>query len=110
VTSALRVFFVGGRISYRALFNWISPTMYTTTMLVGPFFQVLFFVYLGRYAGNESDAFFIVGNSIQVCGLAGIFGMIMGIANERQFGTSRRCSRHLRTGSRCFSAAACPRS
>jgi ABC-2 type transport system permease protein len=87
VTSAVRVFFVGGRISYRALFNWISPTMYTTTMLVGPFFQVLFFVYLGRYAGNETDSFFIVGNSIQVCGLAGIFGMIMGIANERQFGT-----------------------
>ncbi|MCP9486686.1 MAG: ABC transporter permease [Gaiellaceae bacterium MAG52_C11] len=85
--AALRVFFVGGRISYRALFNWISPVMYVTTMLGSPLFQILFFTYLGRYAGSRSDDFFIVGNAVQVSAMAGIYGMVMGIANERQFGT-----------------------
>jgi ABC-2 type transport system permease protein len=84
---SLRVFFVGGAISYRALFNWITPGMYVTTMLGSPLFQILFFTYLGRYAGSQDDAFFIVGNAIQVAAMSGIYGMTMGIANERQFGT-----------------------
>jgi ABC-2 type transport system permease protein len=87
MTAAVRVFFVGGLISYRALFNWISPLLYTTTMLGSPLFQVLFFTYLGRYAGNEGDLFFVVGNAVQVSAMAGIYGMTMGIANERQYGT-----------------------
>ena len=87
MTPALRVFFVGGRISYRALFNWISPGIYETTMLGSPLFQILFFTYLGRYAGGRNDDFFIVGNAVQVSAMAGIYGMVMGIANERQYGT-----------------------
>ena len=61
--------------------------MYVTTMLGSPLFQILFFTYLGRYAGSQDDAFFIVGNAIQVAAMAGIYGMTMGIANERQYGT-----------------------
>lgn len=87
MTAAVRVFVVGGGISYRALFNWISPGMYVTTMLGSPLFQILFFTYLGRYAGSEDDSFFIVGNAIQIAAMAGIYGMTMGIANERQYGT-----------------------
>jgi ABC-2 type transport system permease protein len=81
------VFFVGGAISYRALFNWINPGIYIPTMLGAPLFQILFFTYLGRYAGSQDDDFFIVGNAIQVVAMSGIYGMTMGIANERQYGT-----------------------
>ena len=87
MTAAFRVFFVGGVISYRALFNWIRPGLYVTTMLGSPLFQILFFTYLGRYTGSESDDFFIVGNACQVAAMAGIYGMTMGIANERQYQT-----------------------
>jgi ABC-2 type transport system permease protein len=87
VSAAARVFLVGGAISYRALFNWIRPGMYVATMLGSPLFQILFFTYLGRYAGSQDDAFFIVGNATQVAAMSGIYGMTMGIANERQFGT-----------------------
>lgn len=87
MTAAVRVFLVGGVISYRALFNWISPLMYVTTMLGSPLFQILFFVYLGRYAGAQDDLFFVVGNAVQVAAMSGIYGMTMGVANERQFGT-----------------------
>lgn len=87
MNTSMRVFFVGGGISYRALFNWIQPGMYVATMLGSPLFQILFFTYLGRYAGSQDDAFYIVGNAMQVAAMAGIYGMTMGIANERQYGT-----------------------
>jgi ABC-2 type transport system permease protein len=87
VTAAARVFFVGGLISYRALFNWIRPGIYVTTMLGSPLFQILFFTYLGRYTRSESESFFVVGNAVQVSSMAAIYGMTMGIANERQLQT-----------------------
>ena len=66
-----RIFFVGGMISFRALFNWIKPWIYIPTMLGSPLFQILFFAYLGRYAlPRQSDAFFVVGNAVQVCAMS----------------------------------------
>jgi ABC-2 type transport system permease protein len=86
--SFARVFFVGGLISYRALFNWIRLYIYIPTMLGSPLFQIIFFTYLGRYsrAGN-GDGFFIVGNAVQVCAMSSVYGMTMAVANERFFGT-----------------------
>jgi ABC-2 type transport system permease protein len=84
----LRVFFIGGLISYRALFNWIRPYMYIPTMLGSPLFQIVFFTYLGRYShAGSGDAFFIVGNAVQVCAMSCVYGMTMAVANERWFGT-----------------------
>lgn len=68
---ALRVCLVGGLISYRALFNWISPALYIPTMLLGPVFQILFFVYLGRFVQLRDDSFFVVGNAVQISGMSG---------------------------------------
>jgi ABC-2 type transport system permease protein len=81
--NSLRVFFIGGYIAYRALFNWLRPTIYIPTMLGGPVFQILFFAYIGRFAGLQNDEFFVVGNAVQVSALAGIFGMAMTIGGER---------------------------
>jgi ABC-2 type transport system permease protein len=81
--NALRIFFVGGYLAYRALFNWIHWSMYVPTMLGGPIFQILFFAYVGRYAGSQSDEFFVVGNAVAICSLGGIFGMAMTIGGER---------------------------
>jgi ABC-2 type transport system permease protein len=81
--NSFRVFFIGGYIAYRALFNWLRPTIYIPTMLGGPVFQILFFAYIGRYAHLQNDEFFVVGNAVQVSALAGIFGMAMTIGGER---------------------------
>ena len=70
MTAFFRVFFIGGVIAYRGLFNWIRPSMYIPTMLIGPIFQILFFAYLGRYSGVEDDAFFVVGNAIQASAMS----------------------------------------
>ena len=79
----LRVFFVGGYLSYRALFNWMHPSHYIPTMLGAPVFQVLFFVYIGRFAELEDDTFFVTGNAVQLTAMAGVYGMAMTIGGER---------------------------
>jgi ABC-2 type transport system permease protein len=81
--SSLRIFFVGGYLAYRALFNWLRPTIYIPTMLGGPIFQILFFAYIGRFANLQNDEFFVVGNAVQASALAGIFGTAMTIGGER---------------------------
>jgi ABC-2 type transport system permease protein len=83
----LRVFFVGGLTSYRALFRWLNPWVYVPIMLVYPIFQILFFAYLGRGAGLESDTFFLIGNAVSVTAVACLFGMGQVIGNERWFQT-----------------------
>lgn len=82
-----RTFFIGGLIAYRALFNWLKPSIYIPSMLGAPLFQILFFVYLGRFTAIRNDAFFIVGNAVQVSAMSAIYAMTMCIANERSFGT-----------------------
>ena len=85
--TSLRIFLLGGVISYRALFNWIRPLSYATSMLGIPLFQMLFFAYLGRFAGVRDDGFFVVGNAVQATAMGGLYAMTMTIANERFFGT-----------------------
>ncbi|HEV1998789.1 MAG TPA: ABC transporter permease [Candidatus Dormibacteraeota bacterium] len=87
VRAFLRIFFIGGLISYRALFNWIRPAIYIPSMLGAPVFQILFFTYLGRYSGVRDDAYFVVGNAVQVSSMSAIYAMVMALANERNFQT-----------------------
>jgi ABC-2 type transport system permease protein len=79
----VRIFFVGGLISYRALFNWLNPWVFVPTLVVTPIFQVVFFAFLGRSAGLESDRFFVIGNAVQVAALPGLFAMTFTIGGER---------------------------
>jgi ABC-2 type transport system permease protein len=79
----LRIFFVGGAISFRALFSWIRPSIYIPTLLLGPTTQIVFFAYLGRTAHLKSDSWFVVGNAVQSASLAALFGMGFAIDGER---------------------------
>jgi ABC-2 type transport system permease protein len=82
MTSA-RVFFLGGLVSYRALFGWLSPWVYIPSLLVAPIFQILLFVYIGRSAQLESDEFYVVGNALQYASIPCLFAMTHTIAGER---------------------------
>jgi ABC-2 type transport system permease protein len=81
--TSLRVFFVGGWTSYRALFGWLSPWILIPTFLVQPIFQILFFAYVGREAGVGNDAFYLVGNAIQFASIPCLFAMGNTIGGER---------------------------
>lgn len=83
----LRVFFVGGITSYRALFWWINPWAFIPLLVIYPVFQVLFFAYLGRAAGVESDEFFLVGNTFVAAATSALFGLSSAVGNERRLQT-----------------------
>ncbi len=82
--SSLRVLFIGGLTSYRALFNWISPWVFVPQVLGYPIFEILFFAYLGRYAGVQSDQYFLIGNAFLAIAVTGMFGMGHAVAGERR--------------------------
>lgn len=81
--TSLRIFFIGGIISFRALFNWLSPWIYIPSLLVAPVFQILLFAYIGRSAGIESDGFFVIGNAVQYSAIPCLFAMANTVAGER---------------------------
>ena len=49
--TSVRIFFIGGLISFRALFNWLSPWVYIPSMLVAPIVQP------GGEVDHRGDAF-----------------------------------------------------
>jgi ABC-2 type transport system permease protein len=81
--TSLRLFFVGGLTSYRALFYWLSPTIYIPSLLVAPIFQILLFAYIGRSAGLQSDTFYVTGNAIQYAAIPCLFAMSQLVSGER---------------------------
>jgi ABC-2 type transport system permease protein len=82
VTGA-RVFFVGGVLSFRALFGFMTPWIFVPSLLVTPIFQILLFVYMGRSADLESDEFYVIGNALQYASVPCLFAMSSVIAGER---------------------------
>jgi ABC-2 type transport system permease protein len=82
MTSA-RVFFIGGVMSFRALFHWLTPWIYVPSMLIAPVFQILLFAYIGRAARVQSDEFYVVGNALQYTAIPCVFAMSNTIAGER---------------------------
>lgn len=81
---SVRLFFVGGLLSYRALFNWLSPWILVPTFLIAPLFQILLFAYIGRASGLQSDRFYVIGNALQYASLPCLFAMGNTIADERR--------------------------
>jgi len=80
---SIRVFFIGGLISVRALFSWFSPWIYIPSLLIAPIFQILLFANLGRAANVGSDAFYLVGNALQYIAIPCVFAMAKTVAGER---------------------------
>lgn len=79
----LRLFAIGGFLSYRALFGWLNPYLFIIILLVPSVTQILFFAYLGRAADVEDDSFFVVGNAVVAAAVPGLFGMADTITDER---------------------------
>jgi ABC-2 type transport system permease protein len=44
---------------------------------------VLFFSYLGRFSHVRNDAFYVVGNAVQVSAMSGVYGVAMTVGGER---------------------------
>jgi ABC-2 type transport system permease protein len=81
--TSLRIFFVGGLTSYRALFGFLSPWIFVPSLLIAPIFQILLFTYIGRAAALESDGFYVIGNALQYASIPCLFAMTQTISGER---------------------------
>lgn len=83
VRNNARIFFVGGAVSYRAQFNWLSPWVLIPSMLIEPIAQILLFAYIGRAAGVGNDEFYVIGNALNYAAIPCLFAMSATIAGER---------------------------
>lgn len=81
--TGVRIFAVGGLISYRALFHWLTPAIYLPSLVFAPIFQILLMSYIGRSAGLASDEFFVVGNAIQYAAVPCLFAMTQLVGGEK---------------------------
>jgi ABC-2 type transport system permease protein len=81
--TAARIFAVGGLMSYRALFYWLTPMIYIPSLVVAPVFQILLMAYIGRSAGLASDEFYVVGNAIQYAAVPCLFAMMQLVGGEK---------------------------
>lgn len=81
--TSVRVFFIGGLMSYRAMFGWMNPWIFIPALLVSPICQILLFAYIGRSAGVGSDEFYVIGNALNYAAIPCLFAMSSTIAGER---------------------------
>lgn len=81
--TSVRIFFIGGLMSYRAMFGWMNPWIFIPALLVSPICQILLFAYIGRAAGVGDDQFYVIGNALNYAAIPCLFAMASTIAGER---------------------------
>jgi ABC-2 type transport system permease protein len=84
MTSTLRILVIGGLMSYRAMFNWLSPWILVPSLIVSPICQILLFAYIGRSAGVGDDEFYVIGNALNYAAIPCLFAMSATIEGERE--------------------------
>ncbi|KOV22206.1 hypothetical protein ADK58_28355 [Streptomyces sp. XY152] len=82
-----RLFFVAGWRSYLALFRWLRPSAFIPTVIGVPVVQLIWAVHLGRYLGAYPPDYYVVGNALHACAMAGLFAPAHSIQGERYGGT-----------------------
>ncbi|MCE7982569.1 MAG: ABC transporter permease [Caldilinea sp. CFX5] len=73
-------------LGYRALFSWLNPLDYLTIKILEPMAQLLFFTFLGQFAGFD-PAYFALGNAVRLASISGLYGSVMVMIEERMSGT-----------------------
>ncbi len=88
VVPSIRIFINGAWLAYIGLFNWTTPAAYTASKILMPLASIIFFTFLGISAtGSDSAEFYIIGNSLQIAAINGIYGVTMSVGQERNNGT-----------------------
>lgn len=82
--TSVRIFFIGGLMSYRAMFGWLNPWILIPSLVVTPICQVMLFAYIGRSAGVGNDEFYVIGNALNYAAIPCLFAMGATIGGERE--------------------------
>lgn len=86
IVRLIRLYFIQAWFSYRSLFAWSTPFNYFANKLGFPFFSMLVFMFMGKFAGFSDPTYIIIGNILLLPSLNGVSGISMTIGGERQFG------------------------
>jgi ABC-type multidrug transport system permease subunit len=73
-------------LSYRALFTWLSPAAYISSLVLVPFCSGLLLILVGEQTGADLSRP-AVGSAMLSTANAVIFGISFATMNERRFGT-----------------------
>jgi ABC-2 type transport system permease protein len=79
-------FILAARLSYIALFTWLNPYGYVSTRLLAPIALALVFGSVQLSEGGDASRA-VVGGSLLAVVVSLIYGVTLGVANERNFGT-----------------------
>lgn len=84
-----RVFWSSAVIAKKALFAWLSPSLWLMQLFTMSLFQIAFFVYIADYVGNPNAtvAYVAVGNAIQSIAYVAIFAVTNVTTEEKEAGT-----------------------
>jgi ABC-2 type transport system permease protein len=82
----IRLYFMQAWFSYRALFAWSTPFNYFSAKMGFPFFSMLMFLFMSKFAGLSDPIYIVIGNILLLPSLNGVSGMSMTIGGEKQFG------------------------
>jgi ABC-2 type transport system permease protein len=85
----LRVLVSSAVFSFRAQFNWLSPSMWLTMKFVLSFSQMAFFVFVGVFSGGGAYAisFIAIGNALQSLSWNTVFSVIQITGQDKWDGT-----------------------
>lgn len=86
VIRIVRLYFIQAWFSYRSLFAWSTPFNYFASKFGFPFFSMLLFMFMGKYAGFTDPSFIVIGNILLLPALNGVSGVSQTVGGERQFG------------------------
>lgn len=73
-------------LSYRALFTWLNPSGYIATRIVAPIALTLVFGTV-QIASSSDTTRAVIGGSLLAVVVSAVYGVTLGVANERTFGT-----------------------
>ncbi len=87
ILHTLRLYAIQTWFAYRILFAVVTPFSYFTLNFSFPLFCMLFFIFMGKFAGLANTSYIVIGNLLLLACISGLYGLTNTIGNERQFGT-----------------------
>ncbi len=86
IVRMVRLYLIQAWFSYRALYAWSTPFSYLSNKFGFPFFTMILFVYMGKFAGLTDPVYIVLGNILLMPISNSIYGVFMAISNEKDFG------------------------
>ncbi len=86
IVRLVRLYLIQAWFSYRALYAWSTPFSYLSNKFGFPFFAMILFVFMGKFAGLTDPLYIVLGNILLMPITNSIYGVFMAISNEKEFG------------------------